>query len=173
MLYSLQQRDFYTVRAYTRRIEEIVTKLVILSGWSEAMRTEKIQEIFYCGLDETVKFEMTKLPNKNFCSVVTTLTEMEFLLIERLYREEQLHPSKHFDNDRLNQKHHNQMPRDKYKKPNRQTKFWSYHKFYSDNTSECRAIHKKKLDHSRRRSEITNLSPSTKLSQNQELLRSR
>ncbi|KAG0423658.1 Polyribonucleotide nucleotidyltransferase, partial [Dictyocoela muelleri] len=49
-LYSLRQEDFITIRAYLYHIERNVKKLAICLNWSENIKVEKTQEIFYCGL---------------------------------------------------------------------------------------------------------------------------
>ncbi|KAG0440689.1 hypothetical protein DMUE_1550 [Dictyocoela muelleri] len=70
---TLEQKYFFTISAYVREIEVNVFKLAICFGWSYNINLEKIQEIFYCGLDETVKFEMTKLANRDYHSLISTL----------------------------------------------------------------------------------------------------
>ncbi|KAG0423266.1 hypothetical protein DMUE_6161, partial [Dictyocoela muelleri] len=63
--------------------------LAICLNWSENIKVEKTQEIFYCGLNETIKFEMTKLGSKDYKTLITTLTEIESFIIDKIYREYQ------------------------------------------------------------------------------------
>lgn len=58
------------------------------------MRLEKIREVFYYGLDESVKFELTKLPIKDHETILKTLLDMEHFLINKIYREQ---PNKTFE----------------------------------------------------------------------------
>ncbi|KAG0420266.1 hypothetical protein EQH57_0221 [Dictyocoela roeselum] len=73
----IEQGNFYTIGAYMNQIEQNVTKLALCLGWSEEMRREKIREAFYCGLDENIKFELTKLPNKDHETIMKTILYME------------------------------------------------------------------------------------------------
>ncbi|KAG0432914.1 hypothetical protein DMUE_5463, partial [Dictyocoela muelleri] len=79
---------FFTLRAYINQIDINVTKLALCLGWSEQMKLEKIHEIFFCGLDEGIKFELTKLPNKDHNTILKTLLDMKHFLIDKIFREQ-------------------------------------------------------------------------------------
>ncbi|KAG0440159.1 hypothetical protein DMUE_1943 [Dictyocoela muelleri] len=142
-LNSIKQRDFYTIRAYIRQIEDTVERLALCLDWCESIKIEKTQKIFYFGLDESVKFELTKLPQRDYQSIITTMRDMEFFLIEKLCRES--------ETQRENQNEWNDKNQTCTRNSNKYNdrshkKYCIYHKTKSHNSSECRSIRKQNPD---------------------------
>ncbi|KAG0420245.1 hypothetical protein EQH57_0239 [Dictyocoela roeselum] len=102
-LHSIKQWDFYTIRAYISQVEENVERLALCYGWSHDIKTDKVREIFYCCLDETVGFELTKLSHRDYQSTIYTLLEMESFLIEKIYCESEMIFQHVYENNNENQ----------------------------------------------------------------------
>ncbi|KAG0436333.1 hypothetical protein DMUE_4278 [Dictyocoela muelleri] len=81
-LLSIQQINYYTIRAYLKEIKDNCLKLSICLDWDNTTAETKTQEIFYCGLHERVRFEISKYDKKDFNSVLNTLMNMENFIIE-------------------------------------------------------------------------------------------
>ncbi|KAG0420419.1 hypothetical protein EQH57_0156 [Dictyocoela roeselum] len=145
-LHSIKQKDFLTIRAYIRQIEDKVERLALCLGWSDSIKSEKMQEIFYCGLDESVKFELTKLPNRDHQSITLTLVEMEAFLIEKFHRKKESHRENYEEHNYDNRNYKGTSNGPKLKRGTICNKFCTYHRTNTHNTSECRTIRKQRAN---------------------------
>ncbi|KAG0420045.1 hypothetical protein EQH57_0314 [Dictyocoela roeselum] len=138
-LYALWQEDFITIRAYLNQIERNVNKLAICLNWSENIKVEKTQEIFYCGLNETIKFELTKLVSRDYKTILTTLIEMECFIIDKIHREYQ---SSH--NDPKTKVYDHGIHHHSKNTNNKPSMYCKFHNSRTHNTQECRRYNKGK-----------------------------
>ncbi|KAG0420459.1 hypothetical protein EQH57_0139 [Dictyocoela roeselum] len=146
---SIRQSNYFTIRAYLREIQTVTQKLTLCLDWSEQMIQEKIHELFFCGLDDSVKIEIMKYPNRDFNAIVNMLSEIELFIIQNIRKTIQdVHPRR-FQNQNSHINHQNIQKtytrRRVYFENNHKKipKFCKYHNTNSHDTSECRALKKK------------------------------
>lgn len=65
-LMAIRQTDFYTIRAYANKIENLCMKIGFCLDWNEQMIRAKVEETFFAGLHEKVKFELVRYNNRSF-----------------------------------------------------------------------------------------------------------
>ncbi|KAG0431065.1 hypothetical protein DMUE_5596 [Dictyocoela muelleri] len=148
-LNSIKKEFFYTIRAYIRQIEDTVERLELCLDWCESIKIEKTHKIFYFGLDESLKFELKKIPQRDYQSIITTMRDIEFFLIEKLYRESETQRENQNEWNDKNQKFtiNSSMCNDRSHK-----EYCIYHKTKSHNSSECRSIRKQNTDTEKQKS---------------------
>ncbi|KAG0438523.1 hypothetical protein DMUE_3035 [Dictyocoela muelleri] len=146
---NIRQTNFFTIRAYLYEITTATHKLALCLDWNETATAEKVRELFYSGLDDSVKFKIMKNVNRDFDTVFKTLVEMENFIIENIRKrlQEKMYPHNNASavkNDRRFSK--------KYSKQENQynvghkhdktygNKFCSLHKTNSHSSSECRVL---------------------------------
>ncbi|KAG0438620.1 hypothetical protein DMUE_2979 [Dictyocoela muelleri] len=142
-LSSISQKDYYTIRAYLKSISIAAQKLGICNGWNEEMIRNKIEEAFLNGLDDEVKFDVTRYKDTDFDSICQTLIKMEAFLIEKVNK---IQTYDKFGNSqeqqfthRPNSKTKNHVFQSNYKREHRPEKYCHYHKTRTHSDAQCRA----------------------------------
>ncbi|KAG0424397.1 hypothetical protein DMUE_6091, partial [Dictyocoela muelleri] len=72
----------YTIRGYLKDIRDNCHKLSICLDWNSDSTESKIQTIFFCGLHEKTRFEISKHDKRDFTSIFNILINMETFIIE-------------------------------------------------------------------------------------------
>ncbi|KAG0438555.1 hypothetical protein DMUE_3019 [Dictyocoela muelleri] len=144
-LLSIKQRDYMTTCAYVKDIEITVRKLAICYDWDEIVMNSKVEEVFFVGLDELMRLEITRYSNRSYTAVLEHMLNLESLLIEKFNKESQEIMASCFNSTykteersfkKNNRKHHEKESiRSSFRKQN---KFCHYHKSRSHSDEECR-----------------------------------
>ncbi|KAG0420322.1 Transposon Tf2-9 polyprotein, partial [Dictyocoela roeselum] len=149
-LSKLRQEEFPTTRAYINEININCQKVGLCLDWSDAMIQSKIEEVFFSGLHERVKFDLVKHANRSFQHCLQTLIDMDYLCIEKIKAILECSYSPRFlksiqkensnaRSDRYKSNYvsrFNQRDNQKYK---RNTKYCELHKSNTHSNEECRA----------------------------------
>ncbi|KAG0420286.1 Retrovirus-related Pol polyprotein from transposon 17.6, partial [Dictyocoela roeselum] len=147
-LANIKQSDFHTIRAYIVEIESNVQKVGICLDWNKDMIKAKIEEIFFAGLHERVKFELIKSSNRTFDHCFRILADMDQLCLEKIrYTIERantrnpIKKSGNFKKERPNVKVKRYASNNEYKdtKPKGSNKYCHFHKSRTHSDHECRA----------------------------------
>ncbi|KAG0440974.1 hypothetical protein DMUE_1383 [Dictyocoela muelleri] len=72
-LSTLRQSNYYTIRKFASDIEINCRKLGICMDWSDDLIEQKIQEIFFNGLDTYSKLELSKYSKRDYKSVYESI----------------------------------------------------------------------------------------------------
>ncbi|KAG0420175.1 hypothetical protein EQH57_0269, partial [Dictyocoela roeselum] len=152
-LHYIRQRNFVTTRAYIKQIEIITRKLATCLDWSEHATISKMQEIFFAGLDESTRIEITRYADRTYAKIIENLLNLEVVLISKFNREfDEMNtmankPDTRHHLEREQQHRYNTRQVNKTLPSTRiSRKYCSFHKTSTHNDSECRAINKGKGD---------------------------
>ncbi|KAG0420206.1 Retrovirus-related Pol polyprotein from transposon, partial [Dictyocoela roeselum] len=139
-LLSMKQDDYYTIQGYLINIERNCRKLAICLDWNENMLHEKIEEIFICGLDENIRFDIAKYVNQDFKSILDVLRTLEAQLVEKISKIETIQHNGYqtCSEDRPKKS----IPNASFSKDkiyDKSKKYCTFHKSNSHSNHECRA----------------------------------
>lgn len=76
-LTNIKQRNFYTIRAYAKEVRITVNELGFCHLWNDDTIRANIEKTFFAGLDDIVKFEITKFARSDFQSICEALIRMK------------------------------------------------------------------------------------------------
>ncbi|KAG0420334.1 Retrovirus-related Pol polyprotein from transposon 17.6 [Dictyocoela roeselum] len=144
-LHTLRQEDFMTTRAYIKTIEITARKLGIALDWTEDMTKAKIQEVFFAGLNDLTRFEITRYSDKSYESVLNNLQSLDSLLIEKFRNSQDLESDVYYRNKDNTPYENSRKTRGRYKEtgykynPDTKPKYCTLHKSHTHNNEECRA----------------------------------
>ncbi|KAG0438898.1 Retrovirus-related Pol polyprotein from transposon [Dictyocoela muelleri] len=138
-LMSFRQSNFITIRKYLSEIEINCQKIGICLGWDNQLVVQKVHEVFFNGLANETKLELSKYFKKDFKSIYESILTTECMLIENLNKEVMKYGNE-YDTDTF-QSQNERKYKEKGFSPKHpvQRKFCSYHKSHSHNDVECRA----------------------------------
>ncbi|KAG0441016.1 hypothetical protein DMUE_1362 [Dictyocoela muelleri] len=141
----IKQNNYNTIRAYLKEVKLTVNELGACNNWNEHVIQTKTEECFFNGLDDIVKFEITKFPHTNFQFILESLIRIETFIMERLDNTSYINTGNNFEN-RINirQNHKSKEEFRKYEsKQCKKQKFCQHHKTNSHSNEECRFLNKK------------------------------
>ncbi|KAG0440561.1 Retrovirus-related Pol polyprotein from transposon opus [Dictyocoela muelleri] len=148
-LSKLKQADFYSIRAYVSEIRKNCEKIGICLDWNNVMVRDKIEEIFFTGLDDKVKFELVRCTTRTFEHCFQVLLDMESLCLDKIrgYIEKSkdvnvINPMKRekYNVDNKNTTRNNRKYTiEKHRKQMSPKKFCDFYKSRSHYNEECRA----------------------------------
>ncbi|KAG0438529.1 hypothetical protein DMUE_3030 [Dictyocoela muelleri] len=140
-----KQNNYYTIRAYSKEVKITVNESGACNNWNEHVIQAKTEECFFNGLDDIVKFEITKFPHTDFQFIFELLIRMETFIMESLDNTSYINTGNNFEN-RINirQNHKSKEEFRKYEsKQSKKQKFCQHHKTNSHSNEECRFLNKK------------------------------
>lgn len=126
-LSNIKQRNFITIKNYARQIDYLIQRLAASRELTEAQQMEKKEEVFYSGLANETKLEITRLNIHRFSDIYRIIDETEKLIIQQNKNTRQ-----HYTNDNTEIPH-------EHKNNNRTNKYCSLHKTRSHSNEECRS----------------------------------
>ncbi|KAG0441619.1 hypothetical protein DMUE_0912 [Dictyocoela muelleri] len=148
-LSKITQNDYFTIRAYLKEIEVNCQKIGMCLGWNDQIINLKIEETFFMGLNDNVKFELVKCSDRSFNNYFRILSDMDQLCIEKLKVLMDSNESKEYTyKHERNHKNKNHTPSiqrgtkysDSKSRNAKFEKYCSFHKSASHNEHECRAL---------------------------------
>ncbi|KAG0434941.1 hypothetical protein DMUE_4964, partial [Dictyocoela muelleri] len=152
---NIKQRDYFTIRAYLYDIEKITRRLAFCLDWNDLIATNKIHELLFCGLDDSVKLEIMKYPSRDFDTILARLIEIENFIIQNIKKYLSEINTININLRYNKSKNQNQNPRycpqniSKHHGINTsKNKFCRFHKSNTHDSSECRAL-KRKSNHTK------------------------
>ncbi|KAG0420575.1 Retrovirus-related Pol polyprotein from transposon 17.6 [Dictyocoela roeselum] len=144
-LSNIQQTNFYSIRAFVNEIRDNCNKIGICLGWNDVMVNAKIEETFFTGLHEKVKFELVRCSDKSFDNCFRILSEMDQLCNENIISlflkldDEHLRLRKYESrNNNTMGKHKKDRPEYTSRTQERSRRFCHVHNSTSHSDSECR-----------------------------------
>ncbi|KAG0439107.1 hypothetical protein DMUE_2660 [Dictyocoela muelleri] len=83
-LSKIIQNEYSTIREYLKEIEVNCQKIGMCLGWNDQITNLEIEETFFMGLNDNVKFELVKCSDRSFNNCFRILSDMDQLCIEKL-----------------------------------------------------------------------------------------
>ncbi|KAG0442147.1 hypothetical protein DMUE_0498 [Dictyocoela muelleri] len=146
-LANIHQINFYTIRAFVNVIQVNCNKIGICLDWNNLMTKAKIEETFFTGLNEKLKFELVRCNDKSFDNCFRILSEMDQLCNERIQStfimldNEKFEP-KNRDKTKYNlnsSRHRNERRMYDHRHKEKERKYCHVHKSSSHSDRECRS----------------------------------